>query len=97
MDSIPYPATPMDYGSVYASKSFLSADNRRLWLGWVFEVRVGRVDLFLCARARASCRQTTAGCGWDGCLRCVWSALISSCVRELLVGRQLQAVAVMGV
>ena len=97
MDSIPYPATPMDYGSVYASKSFLSADNRRLWLGWVFEVRVERVDLFLCARA--SCRQTTAGCGCDGCLRCVWGALIVSCVREqeLLVGRQPQAVAGMGV
>ncbi|KAF5825582.1 hypothetical protein DUNSADRAFT_8412, partial [Dunaliella salina] len=33
-----YPATPVDYGVVYASKSFQAADKRRLWLGWVFEV-----------------------------------------------------------
>lgn len=28
----------LDYGAVYASKSFLLEDGRRLWLGWVYEV-----------------------------------------------------------
>eukprot|EP00983_Pelagomonas_calceolata_P093114 1157739-Pelagomonas_calceolata.AAC.6 len=40
MDGNFYPATPVDYGVVYASKSFQAADKRRLWLGWVFEVSV---------------------------------------------------------
>jgi hypothetical protein len=34
-----YPPQPVDYGSVYASKSFEDLSGRRLWYGWVYEVR----------------------------------------------------------
>jgi len=64
---------------VCASKSFLSADNCRLWLGWVFEVRVGRVDLFLCARARASCQAVFIGCG-SSFLLVMWGVVLTACV-----------------
>ena len=29
----------IDYGAVYASKSFKLQDNRTVWIGWVYEVR----------------------------------------------------------
>ena len=31
----------VDYGSVYASKSWRAEDGRRLWMGWVFETLAG--------------------------------------------------------
>lgn len=31
----------MDYGSVYASKSWEALDGRRLWIGWVYETAAG--------------------------------------------------------
>ncbi len=31
----------LDFGSVYASKSFALRDGRRLWLGWSFETSKG--------------------------------------------------------
>ena len=30
----------LDYGAVYASKSFNLEDGRRVWFGWVYEVRI---------------------------------------------------------
>jgi hypothetical protein len=36
-----YPPQPLDYGSVYASKSFTDLSGRRLWYGWVYEVSAG--------------------------------------------------------
>ena len=39
LHGLPYSARPLDYGAVYASKSYADMQGRRLWLGWVFEVR----------------------------------------------------------
>jgi len=34
----------IDYGSVYASKTFQTQDGRRVWMGWVFETSSGCVE-----------------------------------------------------
>lgn len=31
----------IDYGAVYASKTWRASDGRRLWLGWVYETSPG--------------------------------------------------------
>lgn len=31
----------IDFGSVYASKTFRTNDNRTIWMGWVFETSIG--------------------------------------------------------
>ena len=35
----------IDYGAVYASKSFKLQDNRTVWIGWVYEVRCWAFEL----------------------------------------------------
>ncbi|MEW5308893.1 MAG: hypothetical protein WDW38_000814 [Sanguina aurantia] len=50
----------LDYGAVYASKSFLLEDGRRLWLGWVYEDSVG------CSESCAKGTPFTEQMGWQG-------------------------------
>jgi len=40
---------------------------------------VGRVDLFLCARARASCQAVLIGCG-SSFLLVMWGVVLTACV-----------------
>lgn len=57
----PYQARVIDYGSIYASKSWAAADGRRLWLGWVYEDSKGCTEL--CADGTPFIRQVQ---NWQG-------------------------------
>jgi hypothetical protein len=58
----PYLPQPWDYGTVYASKSFMAEDGRRLWWGWVYETSAGCVGV--CGEGT----NFTAAEGWQGLL-----------------------------
>lgn len=50
----------LDHGSVYASKTFLTSDGRRLWWGWVYETSAG------CSEMCSQGTPLTDALGWQG-------------------------------
>ncbi|KAK9835357.1 hypothetical protein WJX81_004418 [Elliptochloris bilobata] len=50
----------IDFGSVYASKSFRTNDNRTIWMGWVFETSTG------CSEQCSAGSPLTQAWGWQG-------------------------------
>ncbi len=52
-----YQARLLDYGSVYASKSYLLGDGRRVWFGWVYETPVANPGQLVrdCFRLLSAC------------------------------------------
>lgn len=41
----PSPPRLLDWGSVYASKTFPTSDGRRIWWGWAYETAVGCTEM----------------------------------------------------
>ncbi len=41
----PYTPQLLDWGSLYASKTFATQDGRRIWWGWAYETSVGCVEM----------------------------------------------------
>ncbi|CAL8464935.1 g4470 [Coccomyxa elongata] len=50
----------VDYGSIYASKTFATNDGRRVWMGWVFETSTG------CVEQCSGGTNFTDSLGWQG-------------------------------